>query len=443
MDIKEVKKIIDKENIKFLQLWFVDLESNLKTVNVFKDQINDVLEEGASFDGSSIRGFTRIEESDMFLKADLSTFSILPFKKDNNGENIKVARVFCDVIMPDGSCYDDAPRGILKKNLDKAKSLGYTFYVGPELEFFYFKKPFEVDFIDFNSYFDLVPPDTGENLLMETVLQLEKLGIKVEYVHHEVSPSQYELDFKYSDALTMADNLITAKYLVKKIAIDNGYYATFMPKPVESINGSGMHVHQSLFKKGENAFYSDSDDMKLSDIAKYYTAGLLNHAKEITLVTNQWVNSYKRLVPGYEAPVYISWGRSNRSPLIRVPNTREGKHSATRIEYRAPDPAANPYLLFSVLLKAGLTGIDKRYQLPKPQEENIFKFDYIKRKEKGIESLPGSLIEAIIEAEKGEILKEALGQTAFSKIIESKKAHWDEFRVKVTDYELKKYLAIL
>ena len=442
MDLKEVKKIIEKENIKFLQLWFVDLESNLKTVNVFKDQINDVIEDGASFDGSSIRGFTRIEESDMFLKPDFTTFKLLNFSEDKN-KDIKIARVFCDVIMPDGSCYGDAPRGILKKNLEEAKSLGYTFNVGPELEFFYFRKPFEVDFIDYNGYFDLVPPDTGENLLMETVLQLEKLGIKVEYVHHEVSPSQYELDFKYSDALTMADNLITAKYIVKKVAIDNGYYATFMPKPVESINGSGMHVHQSLFTKKGNAFYSDKDDSKLSDTAKYYIAGLLNHAKEITLVTNQWVNSYKRLVPGYEAPVYISWGRSNRSPLIRVPETREGKSSSTRIEYRAPDPAANPYLLFSVLLKAGLTGIEKRYQLSNPQDENIYKFDYIKRKERGIESLPGSLVEAIIEAEKGEIIKKALGKSAFGKIIESKKAHWDEFRVKVTDYELKKYLAIL
>ncbi len=440
MDAKEVRKIIEKEDVKFLQLWFVDLESNLKTVNVFRDQIDSVIEDGASFDGSSIRGFTRIEESDMFLRPDLSTFRILPFEVEGG----KIARVFCDVTKPDGECYEDAPRTILKKNLKEIKDkYDYTFYVGPELEFFYFKKPFEIEFIDYNGYFDLISPDTGEDLLRKTVYHLQKLGIKVEYIHHEVSPSQYELDFKYSDALTMADNLITAKYIVKRVAIENGYYATFMPKPVEGINGSGLHVHQSLFKGKENAFYSEKNDTGLSDVAEFYIAGLLQHAKEITLITNQWVNSYKRLVPGYEAPVYISWGRSNRSPLIRVPAVRKGNTKSTRIEYRSPDPAANPYLLFSVLLKAGIKGIENRYNLSKPQEENIYKFDYFRRKEEGIESLPGSLIEAIMEAEKGSVIKEALGESAFDKIIMSKKVHWDEFRIKVTDYEIKKYLPIL
>ena len=440
MDAKEVRKIIEKEDVKFLQLWFVDLESNLKTVNVFRDQINSVIEEGASFDGSSIRGFTRIEESDMFLRPDFSTFRILPFEVEGG----KIARVFCDVLKPNGECYEDAPRTILKKNLQELKEkYGYTFYVGPELEFFYFKKPFEIEFIDYNGYFDLISPDTGEDLLRKTVYILQKLGIKVEYIHHEVSPSQYELDFKYSDALTMADNLITAKYIVKRVAIENGYYATFMPKPVEGINGSGLHVHQSLFKGNKNAFYSENSKSGLSEIGEFYVAGLLNHAKEITLITNQWVNSYKRLVPGYEAPVYISWGRSNRSPLIRVPAVREGNTKSTRIEYRSPDPAANPYLLFSVLLKAGVKGIENRYGLVKPQEENIYKFDYFKRKEEGIDSLPGSLIEAIMEAEKGTVLRETLGESAYEKIIMSKKVHWDEFRVKVTDYEIKKYLPVL
>ncbi len=440
MDAKEVKKIIEKEDVKFLQLWFVDLESNLKTVNVFRDQINSVIEEGASFDGSSIRGFTRIEESDMFLRPDFSTFAILPFEVEGG----KIARVFCDVLKPNGECYEDAPRTILKKNLQELKeNWGYTFYVGPELEFFYFKKPFEIEFIDYNGYFDLISPDTGEDLLRKTVYILQKLGIKVEYIHHEVSPSQYELDFKYSDALTMADNLITAKYIVKRVAIENGYYATFMPKPVEGINGSGLHVHQSLFKGNKNAFYSKDSKSGLSEVGEFYVAGLLNHAKEITLITNQWVNSYKRLVPGYEAPVYISWGRSNRSPLIRVPAVREGNTKSTRIEYRSPDPAANPYLLFSVLLKAGMKGVENRYSLVKPQEENIYKFDYFKRKEEGIDSLPGSLIEAIMEAERGTVIKETLGESAYEKIIMSKKIHWDEFRIKVTDYEIKKYLPVL
>jgi len=442
MTLKEIKKQIEKENVKFLQLWFVDLDSNLKTVDVFQQEFDEVLEKGASFDGSSIRGFARIEESDMFLKPDIDTFKILPFKYSDSNDK-KIARFFCDVIKPDGKIYKDAPRNVLKRNLKLLSKEGYDFFVGPELEFFYFKKPYEVEFIDYNSYFDLIPPDTGEKLLRKTVFLLEKMGIQVEYIHHEVAPSQYELDFKYSDALKMADSITTAKYIIKKVAIDNGFYATFMPKPVEGENGSGLHVHQSLFKKGKNTFYSEKDSTGLSNTAKFYIAGLLKHSKEITLITNPWVNSYKRLVPGYEAPVYISWGRSNRSPLIRVPAIRKGEFQSTRIEYRAPDPASNPYLLFSVLLKSGLTGINKRYELPRPQDENVYKFDYIKRKKEGVESLPGSLIEAIYESQNSKVVKDALGSSALKKIIDSKKAEWDEFRRKVTDFELEKYLPLL
>ncbi len=440
MEKQELLALIQKENVKFLQLWFSDLEGNLKSVNVFSDNIPQVLEDGASFDGSSIRGFTRIEESDMFLKPDLETFKILPFE-DELG--VKVARVFCDVLKPDESCYEDAPRGILKKNLDYLAKKGFKYYVGPELEFFYFKAPDDPSFLDYNGYFDYVPPDIGEKLLRETVLLLEQMGIEVEYVHHEVSPSQYEIDFKYKDALTMADTLMTAKLIVKHVARKNGFYATFMPKPYEKINGSGLHVHQSLFKDGKNAFYSEKGFFNLSETAQKFIAGLLKHAKEITLISNQWVNSYKRLVPGYEAPVYVSWGRRNRSPLIRVPSIKEGKTSATRIEYRSPDPSSNPYLLFSVLLRAGLKGIENNYELPEPREENIFKYDWKKLEEENIDSLPGSLIEAIIEAEKGTVVREALGNSAFEKIIASKRAHWDEYRTKITDFEIKKYLPIL
>ncbi len=440
MDKKEIIEKIKKENVKFLQLWFCDLEGNLKSVNVFSDNIKQVLEDGASFDGSSIRGFTRIEESDMFLKPDYETFKILPFE-DEIG--VKVARMFCDVLKPDESFYEDAPRGILKRNLEYAEKKGFSYFVGPELEFFYFKSPNDPSFLDYNGYFDYVPPDTGEKLLRETVLLLEKMGIEVEYVHHEVSPSQYEIDFKYKDALTMADTIMTAKLIVKHVAMKNGFYATFMPKPYEKINGSGLHVHQSLFTDSKNAFYSESGLFNLSDTAKKFIAGLLKHAKEITLISNQWVNSYKRLVPGYEAPVYISWGRMNRSPLIRVPSVRKGKTSATRIEYRSPDPAANPYLLFSVLLRAGLKGIENSYDLPEPKEENIYNYNFKQLKEERIESLPGSLIEAIIEAENGTILKEALGESALKKIIASKRSHWDEYRTKITDFEIRKYLPVL
>ncbi len=440
MEKNEVLALIQKKNVKFLQLWFSDLEGNLKSVNVFSDNIPQVLENGASFDGSSIRGFTRIEESDMFLKPDLETFKILPFE-DELG--VKVARVFCDVLKPDESCYEDAPRGILKKNLNYLSKKGFKYYVGPELEFFYFRAPDNPSFLDYNGYFDYVPPDIGEKLLRETVLLLEKMGIEVEYVHHEVSPSQYEIDFKYKDALTMADTLMTAKLIVKHVARKNGFYATFMPKPYEKINGSGLHVHQSLFKDGKNAFYSEKGFFNLSEVAQKFIAGLLKHAKEITLISNQWVNSYKRLVPGYEAPVYVSWGRRNRSPLIRVPSIKEGNASATRIEYRSPDPSSNPYLLFSVLLRAGLKGIENNYKLPEPREENIFNYDWKKLEEENIDSLPGSLIEAIIEAERGTVVREALGDSAFEKIIASKRAHWDEYRTKITDYEIKKYLPIL
>lgn len=439
MDKKEVGEIIEKERVKFIQLWFTDLEGSLKSVSIPSSRWDDVLQWGASFDGSSIRGFRRIEESDMFLYPDLSTFAVLPIEKEGR----KIARVFCDVKNPDGTCYEDAPRGILKRAMGKAKEDGFTYYVGPELEFFYFKSHSGTEFIDYNGYFDYVPPDTGEALLRETVELLEAVGIELEYFHHEVSPSQYEIDLKYSDALSMADALVTAKFIIKYVAEKNGYYATFMPKPIEGINGSGLHLHQSLFKGNENVFFDEGDDYLMSPAAKGFVAGLLRHAREITLITNQWVNSYKRLVPGYEAPVYICWGRYNRSPLIRVPAIPVEKKSSMRIEYRSPDPASNPYLVFATLLTAGLEGIMENYELPPASEENVYAFTSGERKERNIDSLPGSLIEAIIEAEKGTIARKALGESAFEKLIASKKAQWDEYRRKVTAYEIEKYLPVL
>ncbi len=439
MDSKEIGELIKREGIKFIQLWFTDLEGNLKSVSMPSERWEDVLQWGASFDGSSIRGFSRIEESDMFLRPDLSTFSVLPIEYPQG----KVARVFCDVIKPDGDCYEDSPRRILKRTLKEAEKEGFSFYVGPELEFFYFKNKQSPQYIDFNGYFDYVPPDTGEAMLRETVERLKSMGIEVEYLHHEVSPSQYELDLKYSDALSMADILITAKFMVKYVAEKNGYYATFMPKPVQGINGSGLHLHQSLFKEGKNAFFDPRDPFLMSSVARGYVAGLLKHARELTLITNQWINSYKRLVPGYEAPVYITWGRFNRSPLIRVPAIPENKASSMRIEYRSPDPACNPYLVFAVLLKAGLKGIKEDYPLPPASEENVYRMGEKRRAELKIETLPGSLIEAIIEAERGNLVKETLGESAFEKLITSKRAQWDEYRQIITSYEMEKYFPVL
>ncbi len=439
MGTEEIREIIKKEEISFIQLWFSDLEGNLKSVSIPSSRWEEILRYGASFDGSSIRGFTRIEESDMFLFPALSTFSILPVE----GKSGKIARVFCDIENPERTDYEDAPRRILKRVLDRAEKMGLKFYVGPELEFFYFKSPSSTEFLDYNSYFDYVPPDTGESLLRETIKVLASMGIGVEYFHHEVSPSQYEIDLEYSDALTMADSLTTAKFIVKYVAEKNGYYATFMPKPIEGINGSGLHLHQSLFHGGENAFFNEKDPYLMSNVAKGYTAGLLKYAREITLITNQWVNSYKRLVPGYEAPVYICWGRYNRSPLIRIPAISLDKRSSMRIEYRSPDPASNPYLVFAVLLTAGLEGIKNKLKLPPAREDNVYAFTTEEREKEGISSLPGSLIEAIIEAQKGNIVKQAIGESAFQKLIASKMAQWDDYRRKVSTYEIEKYLPVL
>jgi glutamine synthetase len=351
--------------------------------------------------------------------------------------------MFCDVLMPGGEPFEGDPRFVLKRNLKRAADMGYTFYVGPELEYFYFQDSKGTEPLDEGGYFDMTPLDAASDLRRDTVLNLEEMGIGVEYSHHEAASSQHEIDMRYTDALTMADSVMTYRLVVKQIALRHGVYATFMPKPVFGINGSGMHVHQSLFKGDRNAFFDQNDEYHLSSTAKGYIAGLLKHAPEITSVTNQWVNSYKRLVPGYEAPVYLSWARRNRSDLIRVPEYRPGRENATRIEFRSPDPACNPYLAFSVMLAAGLEGIEKNYSVPSPVEENVYEMTEEERTRRGIDTLPDSLWEAIQLTEKSELVRRALGDHVFDAFIKNKKIEWNQYRTQVTEYELKRYLPIL
>ncbi len=426
-------------DVKFIRLWFTDILGTLKSFAITVEELEGALEEGMGFDGSSIEGFARIDESDMIAMPDPSTFQVLPWRPKERG----VARMFCDILLPDGRPFEGDPRYVLKRNLKKAADLGYTFYVGPELEFFYFKSSDKPEVLDQGGYFDLTPLDVASDLRRQTVLTLEAMGIGVEYSHHEVAPSQHEIDLRYTDALTMADAAMTYRLVVKEVAMAHGVYATFMPKPIATENGSGMHTHQSLFKGDRNAFFDPNDEYHLSPIAKSYMAGLLKHARAITLITNQWVNSYKRIIPGYEAPVYITWARRNRSDLIRVPEYKPGKEVATRIEYRAPDPACNPYLAFAVMLAAGLDGIEKELPLPPPTEENVFEMTEEERRRRGIETLPGSLYEAIEEAEKSPLVREALGDHVFESLITNKRIEWNLYRRHVTDFELQRYLPIL
>ena len=441
-----VLKMAKEHDVKFIRLWFTDTLGILKSFAITVEELEGALEEGMGFDGSSIQGFARIDESDMVALPDPDTFQLLPWRPR---EHRAVARMFCDILKPGGEPFEGDPRYVLKKNLERAADLGYTYYVGPELEYFYFKKDedspnsYTTEVLDQGGYFDLTPRDAAVDMRKDTVLTLEEMGIGVEYSHHEVAPSQHEIDMRYTDALTMADNVMTYRLVVKEVALNHGVYATFMPKPIFGINGSGMHVHQSLFKGDNNAFFDAKDPYYLSQEARSYIAGLLKYAPEITAVCNQWVNSYKRLVPGYEAPVYLSWARRNRSDLIRVPEYRPGREKATRIEFRSPDPACNPYLTFSVMLAAGLEGIEKGYEPPAPVEENVYEMTKEEREEREIGTLPASLLEAILLTEKSEIVRKALGDHVFEAFIQNKKIEWNEYRSQVTEYELNKYLAIL
>jgi len=354
-----------------------------------------------------------------------------------------VARMFCDIYLPNGSPFKADPRYVLKKNLERAKKMGLTYYVGPELEYFYFNNPKNAIVLDKGGYFDLTPIDIAQSVRNETVKAMEDIGIIVEYSHHEVASSQHEIDLRYSDALTMADNVMSSRLVIKELALAKGLHATFMPKPIFGINGSGMHVHQSLFRGSRNAFFERKDKFHLSKIAKYFIAGLLRHGPEIASVTNQWVNSYKRIVPGYEAPVYLCWAQMNRSALIRVPMYKPGKETSTRIEYRAPDPACNPYLAFSVMLCAGLDAIEKKYPLVEPAKDNIFEMTEAERERAKIRSLPEDLLEAIKLTEKSELVRKALGDELFHFFIRNKKLEWNEYKAQVTKYEIDKYLPIL
>jgi glutamine synthetase len=435
-----VLKMAKEHDVKFIRLWFTDIQGILKSFAITVEELEGALTEGMGFDGSSIQGFARIDESDMVALPDPDTFRLLPWRPR---EHHAVARMFCDILRPGGEPFDGDPRYVLKRNLKRAADLGYTFYVGPELEYFYFRDSESTVLLDQGGYFDMTPRDAAIEMRKDTVLILEEMGIGVEYSHHEVAGSQHEIDMRYTDALTMADNVMTYRLVVKEVALRHGVYATFMPKPVFGINGSGMHVHQSLFKGERNAFFDKDDEYHLSKVAKGYIAGLLKHAPEITAVCNQWVNSYKRLVPGYEAPVYLSWARRNRSDLVRVPEYRPGREKATRIEFRSPDPACNPYLTFSVMLAAGLEGIEKGLEPPPPVEENVYEMTLEERQKRGITTLPASLIEAIQLAEKSEVVRKALGEHVFEAFIQNKKIEWDNYRAQVTEYELKKYLPIL
>ena len=437
---KRVHGRIEKEGIEFVLLWFTDIEGHLKSFAVTPSEIEAALDDGMGFDGSSITGFNAIEESDMVAIPDPETFQLMPWKE---GET-KVARMICDIVTPDGNPYEGDPRYVLRRALDRMASLGFdTFNVGPELEYFLFRDDKGTETLDEGGYFAMTTLDAASELRQETVRALEGMGIPIEYVHHEVGPSQHEIDMRFSDALAMADHTVTYRLIVKEIAKKSGFHATFMPKPIFGENGSGMHTHQSLFKDGRNAFFDGDDQWHLSADGKAFIAGQLRHAREISAVFAQWVNSYKRLVPGYEAPVYVAWSRRNRSALIRIPLYKPGAEQATRAEIRCPDPACNPYLTFAALLHAGLEGIEQGYELPDPMETNLYHLTPEQRKERGIVSLPETLGEAVDALAGSDLVRKALGPHIFDRYVELKRAEWDEYRVQLTEWELKKYLSVL
>ena len=442
--IDYVVRTARENDVKFIRMWFTDILGNLKGVAVTVEELESALTRGIGFDGASIEGFARSNENDMFALPDPTTFNILPWRPRQNA----VARMFCDILTPDGTPFEGDPRFVLSQNLESASRMGYTYYVSPEIEYFYFKDSKSTDPLDQGGYFDQDPQDLATDLRRETVLTLEELGIPVEFSHHEVAPSQHEIDLRHTDALTMADTVMTYRVVVKEIAMKHGYYATFMPKPIQDVNGNGMHVHQSLFKGDSNIFFDSNDPDKLSTDARQFIAGLLKHSKEITSVTNQWVNSYKRLVEsststtlGYEAPTYITWAMVNKSDLIRVPSYKPGREQSRRIEYRAPDPACNPYLAFSAMLAAGLAGIKNGYELQAPSDLDDCdpkNSNYPQRND--LDRLPDNLSEALKFTENSELVKNALGKHVLESFIQNKKIEWEQYKTQVTNYEIEKYL---
>ena len=439
MTNEDILKSIEEKHVRFLRLQFVDIGGMVKNVGIPVSQAEKALKSGIAFDGSSIEGFVRIEESDMILKPDLNTYQILPW--DVSGG--KVARLICDVHRPDGKPFEGDPRYVLKRAIQAAAKKGFIMNNGPELEFFFFKrKDGQATCIphDFGGYFDFPPVDQAEDIRQNIVVALENMGFNIEASHHEVSIGQHEIDFKYADALKTADNVITFKFVTKTIAQKYDLHASFMPKPIFGINGSGMHTNISLFKNGKNAFYDESKDMQVSDTLRYFVGGLKKHVKSFTAVTNPIVNSYKRIVPGYEAPVYIAWSGANRSSMIRIPAARG---MSTRIELRSPDPSCNPYLSFAVILMAGLDGIENRIDPGEPTTLNLFHLSNEERIKHGIESLPGSLKEALDSLETDDVIKNALGEHVYQDFMRLGRAEWDAYRISVHDWEITRYLNII
>jgi glutamine synthetase len=435
---EDILQISKEQNVKFIRLQFTDIFGTIKSVSITVEHLQKALENKCMFDGSSIEGFVRIEESDMYLSPDPNTFAILPWGLAEG----KVARLICDVLNPDGTSFEGDPRFILKKAISKAKAMGYdTFNVGPECEFFLFQTDANGNITtqthDNAGYFDLGPVDLGENARRDMCVALEELGFEVEASHHENAPGQHEIDFKYSDALTVADGILTFKFIVKSIAMRHGLHATFMPKPIAGVSGSGMHINTSLFRNGQNIFYDQKDPLQLSQEAYWFMGGLMKYIKDISAITNPIVNSYKRLLPGFEAPVNIAWSPKNRSPLIRIPAARD---SSTRLELRSPDPSCNPYLAIAAILTAGLEGIKNKMQPPPPMDTNIYSMTKEQRRENNIDSLPTSLKEAIFEMENSSLAKDILGEHIYYKYIEAKKVEWEKYSASISQWEIEQYL---
>ncbi|KAA9018023.1 type I glutamate--ammonia ligase [Niallia endozanthoxylica] len=437
---EDIRQICKEQNVKYIRLQFTDILGVIKNVEIPISQLEKALDNKMMFDGSSIEGFVRIEESDMYLCPDLNTFVIFPW----TAEKGKVARFICDINKPDGTPFAGDPRNNLKRVLKEMEELGFTdFNLGPEPEFFLFKldengKP-TLELNDSGGYFDLAPTDLGENCRRDIVLELEEMGFEIEASHHEVAPGQHEIDFKYADAITACDNIQTFKLVVKTIARKHGLHATFMPKPLFGVNGSGMHCNLSLFKNGENAFYDPQDELELSETARQFIAGIVKHAESFTAITNPIVNSYKRLVPGYEAPCYVAWSTSNRSPLIRIPASRG---LSTRVEVRSVDPAANPYLALAVLLKAGLDGVKNKMAPPAPVDRNIYAMNKEERLAEGVTDLPSTLAQAIDVLKSNEVIVSALGEHIFEHFVEAKEIEWDIFRTQVHPWERDEYMSV-
>jgi glutamine synthetase len=437
-----VLRTVEERGVRLIRLWFTDVLGNLKSFAISPAELENALEDGMSFDGSSIDGFSRIQESDVLAVPDPNTFEVLPWGDPKATE----ARVFCDIHHLDGTPFDGDPRQVLRRQLDAAHRQGYTFYVAPDIEFFYFAAPERGVApvpLDEGGFFDLTTTDVAGSLRKQTIRTLETMSIPVEYSFHEDAPSQHEIDLRHTDALTMADSIMTFRLVVKEVAAANGVHATFMPKPLEGVQGSGMHSHLSLFRGDDNAFYDADDPYNLSSVAKQFMAGLIRHAAEITAITNQTVNSYKRLVPGFEAPVHVSWARNNRSGLIRVPIPKRGNPSATRVEYRSPDPACNPYLAFAVLLAAGMRGIAEGYELPPEADANLFEMGDGELAKLGIDQLPQSLSDALKVMERSELVQDALGEHIFEWFLRNKRSEWRAYKTHVSAFEVDRYLRAL